>query len=68
MDGEKIYSVEEAAWILKATPGRIRPMLRAGELEGYPSERLANFSERRLDEVHVGAKFRVEPVRNGPGP
>ena len=45
MDGEKFYTVEEAAWILKPTPGRIRPMLRAGELEGHPSERLANFLE-----------------------
>jgi hypothetical protein len=34
VDGEKFYTVEEAAWILKPTPGRIRPMLRAGEVEG----------------------------------
>jgi excisionase family DNA binding protein len=31
---EDFYSVDEAARILKLTPGRIRQMLRAGELEG----------------------------------
>ena len=31
---EDIYSVDEAARILKLTPGRIRQMLRAGEIEG----------------------------------
>jgi excisionase family DNA binding protein len=34
MQGEDFYSVDEAARILKLTPGRIRQMLRAGELEG----------------------------------
>jgi len=33
---EDFYSVDEAARILKLTPGRIRQMLRAGELEGIP--------------------------------
>jgi hypothetical protein len=33
VDSEKLYTVEEAAWILKPTPGRIRPMLLAGEGE-----------------------------------
>ena len=37
MDGD-FYSVDEAARILKLTPGRIRQMLRAGELEGVPPE------------------------------
>jgi Helix-turn-helix domain len=36
MDGEDFYSVDDAARILKLTPGRIRQMLRAGELEGIP--------------------------------
>jgi hypothetical protein len=31
---EKHYTVDEAARILKLTPGRIRQMLRTGELEG----------------------------------
>src|SRR5215217_6416988 len=31
---EEHYTVDEAARILKLTPGRIRQMLRAGELEG----------------------------------
>jgi hypothetical protein len=31
---EDFYSVDEAAKILRLTPGRIRQMLRAGELEG----------------------------------
>jgi excisionase family DNA binding protein len=35
---EDFYSVDEAARILKLTPGRIRQMLRAGELEGVPPE------------------------------
>jgi chromosome segregation ATPase len=34
MDGEETYTVEEAARVLKRTPGRIRQMLRAGELSG----------------------------------
>jgi excisionase family DNA binding protein len=34
--GEDFYSVEEAAKVLKVTPGRIRQMLRAGQLEGVP--------------------------------
>jgi hypothetical protein len=33
---EDFYTVEGAARILKLTPGRIRQMLRAGELEGVP--------------------------------
>ena len=35
---EDFYSVEEAARILKLTPGRIRQMLGAGELEGIAPE------------------------------
>jgi len=35
---EETYSVDEAARILRLTPGRIRQMLRAGELEGIPPE------------------------------
>ena len=31
---EETYTVDEAARILKHTPGCIRQMLRAGELEG----------------------------------
>jgi excisionase family DNA binding protein len=38
MQGEDFYSVDEAAKILQLTPGRIRQMLRAGELEGVPPE------------------------------
>ena len=33
---EEYYTVDEAARILKLTPGRVRQMLRAGELEGVP--------------------------------
>ena len=33
---EEHYTVHKAARILKLTPGRIRQMLRAGELEGVP--------------------------------
>ncbi len=36
--GEDFYSVDEAGRILKLTPGRIRQMLRAGELEGIGPE------------------------------
>jgi excisionase family DNA binding protein len=35
---EDFYSVDEAARILRLTPGRIRQMLRAGELEGTSPE------------------------------
>ena len=35
---EDFYTVDEAARILKLTPGRIRQMLRAGELEGVSPE------------------------------
>jgi hypothetical protein len=34
MEGEETYTVEQAARVLKRTPGRIRQMLRAGELSG----------------------------------
>jgi hypothetical protein len=34
VDWEDFYSVDEASRILKLTPGRIRQMLRAGEVEG----------------------------------
>jgi excisionase family DNA binding protein len=36
---EDFYSVDEVARILRLTPGRIRQMLRAGELEGIPPEK-----------------------------
>jgi hypothetical protein len=35
---EDFYSVDEAARILRLTPGRIRQMLRGGDLEGIPPE------------------------------
>jgi excisionase family DNA binding protein len=35
---EDFYTVDDAARILRLTPGRIRQMLRAGELEGVPPE------------------------------
>jgi excisionase family DNA binding protein len=38
MEGEDFYTVEEAAKVLKLTPGRIRQMLRAGDLAGVPPE------------------------------
>jgi hypothetical protein len=38
LGGEDFYSVDDAARILKLTPGRIRQMLRAGELDGIPPE------------------------------
>lgn len=38
VEGEDFYSVGEAAKILQLTEGRIRQMLRAGELEGVPPE------------------------------
>ena len=36
VEGEDFYSVEEAAKVLKLTPGRVRQVLRAGELRGVP--------------------------------
>jgi hypothetical protein len=38
-EAEDFYTVDKAARILKLTPGRIRQMLRAGELEGVTSTR-----------------------------
>ena len=38
MQADDFYSVDEAARILKLTFGRIRQMLRGGELEGIPLE------------------------------
>jgi excisionase family DNA binding protein len=38
VDGNDFYTVEEAAKILKLTPGRIRQMLRSGELIGVSPE------------------------------
>jgi excisionase family DNA binding protein len=35
---DEYYTVDEAARVLKLTPGRIRQMLRAGELEGLSPE------------------------------
>ena len=35
---ENFYTVDEATRILRLTPGRIRQMLRAGELEGISPE------------------------------
>ncbi len=36
LEGGDYYTVEEAAKVLDRTPGRIRQMLRAGELQGVP--------------------------------
>ncbi len=44
---EDFYSVDEAGRILKLTPGRIRQMLRAGELEGIPPDKGSGGSARR---------------------
>jgi hypothetical protein len=35
---EDFHTVDEASKVLRLTPGRIRQMLRAGELEGIPPE------------------------------
>jgi hypothetical protein len=40
MQGEDFYTADEAARILRLTPGRIRQMLRTGELEGIAKRRL----------------------------
>ena len=42
---EDFYSVDEAARILRLTPGRIRQMLRAGDLEGIPPEEGGGYRE-----------------------
>jgi len=58
VDAEKVYTVEEGAWILKPTSGRIRPVLRAGELEGHPPEALRtseNSVKAKLGEFHFHA-------------
>jgi len=52
MDAEDFYSVEQAADTLELTPGRVRQMLRAGDLEGIPP------GERR-GRAGLGAEFRT---------
>ncbi len=68
MQGGDSYSVDQAARILQLTPGRIRQMLRAGELEGVPPEESGgtepqNFSadSRILVQNHyiIGIKMRL---------
>ena len=45
MDDEVFYPVDEAAEILKPTPGRIRQMLREGSPEGLPPEESGRLGE-----------------------
>ena len=49
MEGEgDFYTVEEAARVLQLIPGRIRQMLRAGDLEGVaPEEALRDSQSSR---------------------
>ena len=47
-EGAETYTVEEAARVLKRTPGRLRQMLRSGELSGDHEDG----DERKLWRVH----------------
>jgi excisionase family DNA binding protein len=72
---EDFYSVDEAARILRLTPGRIRQMLRAGELEGLsPDESGGRGWKIPMHAVHdrdrparvEQAPGRQEPPRGSP--
>jgi excisionase family DNA binding protein len=66
---EDFYSVDEAARILKLTPGRIRQMLRAGELEGVaPDESGDRGWKIPMHAVHDRDRpARVEQAPEAPG-
>jgi hypothetical protein len=67
---EDFYSVDEAARILRLTPGRIRQMLRAGELEGGipPEESGGRGWKIPMHAVHDRDRpARVEQAPQAPG-
>jgi excisionase family DNA binding protein len=68
VDGD-FYSVDEAARILKLTPGRIRQMLRAGELEGVPPEESGERGWKiPMHAIHDRDRpARVEQAQQAPG-
>ena len=71
MDGEDFYSVEQAADTLELTPGRVRQMLRAGDLEGIPPGERRGEAELggrgwRVSRESVEALLRRRPPRPEP--
>ncbi len=63
MDSEDFYSVEQAADTLDLTPGRVRQMLRAGDLEGIPPGERRGW---RVSRESVEALLRRRPPRPEP--
>lgn len=56
MQDRGFYTVEQAADNLDLTPGRIRQMLRAGDLEGIPPEESGQRGWRILAAVVEGRR------------
>ena len=50
---EDFYSVDEAARIMKLTPGRIRQMLRAGEVDGGVAAVRTEVKVKGVPEGHI---------------
>jgi hypothetical protein len=50
---EDFYSVDEAARIMKLTPGRIRQMLRAGEVDGGVGAVRTEVKVKGVPEGHI---------------
>jgi hypothetical protein len=50
---EDFYSVDEVARIMKLTPGRIRQMLRAGEVDGGVAAVRTEVKVRGVPEGHI---------------
>ena len=66
---EETYSIEEAAKVLDRTPGRIRQLLRDGELEGIPPEQSGERGWKILKSSVDARSGRTPPGEpGGPGP
>lgn len=69
MQGEDFYSVDEATRILKLTSGRIRQVLRSGELEGVPPGEAESGGRGWKIPMHaIHDRNRPARVEHPPGP
>lgn len=60
---ERFYSVEQASDVLGLTPGRIRQMLRAGDLEGIPPDQTGPQRSWKIPARVVMEHLRARPPR-----
>lgn len=63
VEGEDFYSAERAAEVLELTPGRIRQMLRSGDLEGVPPGGEGRDRGWKIPAVAVEELLRRRPPR-----